>query len=165
MKLRSFCTESTKWKATYRMGEKKLQTICLLRGLIFKLYKELTHTKKTTNNLIKKWQRTQTDLFPKTYKWRTGTVSPLYPQGLHLTSNSIWSWLNWGWGTYTYRGLAVPHHFHIKDLSILGFWYPWASWTIPQEYQETTIPLKLLHIINHQRNANQNHKEISPDIC
>ena len=53
----------------------------------------------------------------------------------------------------------------LRDLSIFGFWYPWASWTIPQEYQETTIPLKLLHIINHQRNANQNHKEIAPEIC
>ena len=31
-----------KMKGNLQNGRKKLQTICLLRGLIFKLYKELT---------------------------------------------------------------------------------------------------------------------------
>ena len=102
----------------------------------------------------KKWQPIAVFLTGKSHGWRSLAGYSL--RGRKELDRTIYARV---------EVLCKYTPFHIRDSSIFGFWYPWASWTIPQEYQETTIPLKLLHIINHQRNANQNHKEIAPEIC
>jgi len=57
--------------------EKIFVNLICNKGLILRLYKELIQLniikKENQNNLIKNGQRTRIDIFPKMYRWSTGT--------------------------------------------------------------------------------------------
>ena len=78
IKLKRFCTTKeaiTKVKRQPSEWEKKITNETSYNRLISKIYKQLIqlHARKT-NNPIKKWERTLTDISPKkTYRWLTNT--------------------------------------------------------------------------------------------
>ena len=73
-----FCTAQEltfKMKRQFTEWEKIFANDMISKGLIFKIYKELTQlNSKKTNKLIKNWAEDLTDIFPKkTYRWSMGT--------------------------------------------------------------------------------------------
>ena len=72
-----FCTAKetiSKVKRQPSEWEKIIANETTDKGLISKIYMQLTqlNTRKT-NNPIKKWEKDQTDISPKTYRWLTNT--------------------------------------------------------------------------------------------